>query len=262
MKSIKIIALFSLLLSLSFQSCKKDHGVAPDLPPESAFVTDFSDFDNSKNLFDKTSVNWGHSAFNVGVWNLIITIGLAVPVASYAEAVLNHEAVYQSDNTWLWEYSFTAGVNSFTAKLFGTIRESTVDWEMYITQTGVYEDFKWYTGTSMLDGTGVDWILYDNPTSQTKLLSIEWNRSSSSTGNIKYLNIEPGGAENGGYIKYGNDSDTDLNAYYLIYNKGEDNLIEIEWSQTNKNGRVKDENKFGDTEWHCWGENLQDIDCK
>ena len=42
MKSIKIITLFSLLLLVSFQSCKKDHGIAPDLPPESAnfFITE------------------------------------------------------------------------------------------------------------------------------------------------------------------------------------------------------------------------------
>ncbi len=262
MKSINIISLFSLLLLISFQSCKKDYGAAPDLPPVSSFVTDFSDFDNSKTLFDTTSANWEYSATNVTIWNVIITIGLAVPIASYVEAVNNHEAVYQSDNTWLWEYSFPEDVNSHTAKLFGTIRESSVDWEMYITKTGIFEDFLWYTGTSLSDGSSVNWILYNKPDDPTELLSIEWKRNSENTGNIKYMNIVPGGTENGGYIKYGDDSDTDLNAYYLIYNKGQDNLIEIEWNQISKNGRVKDENKFGDTEWHCWDENLKDKDCE
>ena len=262
MKSIKIITLLSLFLLISLQSCNKDLGTAPELPPESSFVTDFSDFDDSKILLDTTYVNWGHSAWNVAVWNAIITKGLAVPVASYVEALKNHEAVYQSDNTWLWEYSFTVGASSYIAKLFGTIKENTVDWEMFITKTGVYEDFLWYSGTSFLDGSSVNWVLYNKPGDPTELLSIEWNRTTENTGNIKYMNIVPGGPENGGYIKYGNDSDTDLNAYYLIYNKGADNLTEIEWSQTNKNGRVKDENKFGNTEWHCWDENLIDIDCE
>ena len=262
MKSIKIIALLSLFILISFQSCKKDHGVAPDIPPESSFVTDFSDFDDSKNLAEMTAVNWGHSAFNVAVWNVIITIGLVVPVASYVEALRNHEAVYQSDNTWLWEYSFDVGSSSFTAKLYGTIKTGYIDWSMYISQAGVYEDFLWYSGTSMLDGSSVDWILYDNPTGQNELLSIEWFKSSETTGNITYTNIVPGGNENGGYIKYGNDSETDLNAYYLIYNKGLDNLTQIEWSQTNQNGRVKDEHRFGDTNWHCWDTNYQDIDCQ
>ena len=132
---------------------------------------------------------------------------------------------------------------------------------MHITKTGIFEDFLWYTGTSLSDGSNVKWILFHKPNNPTELLSIEWNRNSENTGNIKYMNIVPGGTENGAYIKYGDDSDTDLNAYYLIYNKGQDNLTEIEWNQTNKNGRVKDENKFGDTEWHCWDENLKDPDC-
>ena len=185
MKTIKIIILFSLLLLVSFQSCKKDNGVAPDLLPESAFIADFSDFIESTKDFDKTAENWGYSVINVVIWNVIINVGLAIPVASYVEAVKNHEAVYQSDNTWLWEYSFPKEVPSHTAKLFGTVREGTVDWEMYITKTGVYEDFKWYTGTSKLDGSNVNWILYNKPTDRTELLSIEWNKSSESTGNIK-----------------------------------------------------------------------------
>lgn len=261
MKSIRIIVLLSLLLSVSFQSCKKDHGIAPDLPPESAFLADFSDFEESKAGFDKTTVNWTHSFVNVAVWSVIIVVGMAVPVASYAEAVNNREAVYQSDNTWLWEYSFPKDVNSHTAKLFGTIQEGTVDWEMYITKTGVYEDFLWYTGTSDLDGMSGTWTLFDKPTNPTEKLRIDWARTTGSTGHIKYTNIEPGGAENGGYILYGNDADSDLNAYYDIYNKGDDNLTEIEWNQTNLNGRVKDPFKFGNEEWHCWDETQQDIVC-
>ena len=261
MKQFKIIILLSLFVFVSLQSCKKDNGIAPEVPPQASFVPDFTDFQNDKAFADSTYVNWTHSAVNVLVWNTIIVVGLAVPVASYIEA-FNHEAVYQSDNTWLWEYSFDVGSSSFTARLYGTIKTGYIDWSMYISKAGVYEDFLWYSGTSMLDGSSVDWILYDNPTGQTELLSIEWFKSSDTTGNITYTNIVPGGNENGGYIKYGNDSETDLNAYYLIYNKGLDNLTHIEWSQPNQNGRVKDELKFGDTNWHCWDTNYQDIDCE
>ncbi|MCF6365780.1 MAG: hypothetical protein L3J35_06205 [Bacteroidales bacterium] len=260
MKHLKLI--FFIFATVSFQSCKKDYERPPDIPPVSSFIADFSDFDNSKYFSNKTSENWTHSAANVGTWNTLITIGLAVPVASYVEAVNNHTPVYQSNNTWLWEYSFSVGANTFTAKLYGTIKDETVDWEMYISNEGVYVDFLWYTGTSRIDRTEVDWVLYDDANSATELLSIEYNKTSDNTGNIKYMNIVPSGAENGGYIKYGNDSKAALNSYYLIYNKGQDNLTEIEWSQTSKNGRVKDVSKFGDTLWHCWDENLQDINCK
>lgn len=75
------------------------------------------------------------------------------------------------------------------------------------------------------------------------------------------MNIKPGDAENGGYIKYGNDSVSELNAYYLIYNKGKDNLTDIYWSQKNKNGKVKDPLKFGDEVWHCWDSSLNDVEC-
>jgi len=260
MKTLKSIFLTLILISLVFTSCKKNK-VAPELPPQSAFVADFSDFTGSKALTDSTMVNWTHSAGNVIVWNVIITVGLAVPVASYVEAVKNHTAEYQGDNTWLWSYSFNAGQNTFTAELYGVLKSETVEWEMYITKSGEYTHFLWYSGVSNLDRMHGTWTLYNKPSDPTELLGIEWNRSTDSTGNIKYTNIVPGGAENGGYIFYGNDSSSDLNAYYNIYNKGQDNLTQIEWSQPNQNGRVKDMNKFGDDAWHCWDETHHDIDC-
>lgn len=266
MKKIKPILLVIILATISLQSCKKENQVAPELPPEASFITDFSNFYSNKQLLDDTQVNWKHASGNVLVWNLIITEGLAVPIASYAEAVANHTPTYQSDNTWLWEYSFPKDKPTHTAKLFGTVGENSIYWEMFISKEGAFTNFKWYTGTSMLDNSKVTWTLYNNPPSATnetpyELLSIEYNKTNGDTGNIKYMNIVPGGAENGGYIKYGNDRDSDLNAYYHIYNKGQDNLIEIEWNQANKNGRVKDEIKFKDTEWHCWDVNLEDVDC-
>ncbi len=273
MKTIKSILLIGILITFTLQSCDKNNEVAPELPPVASFVTDFSDFNSSKKIIpNATNENWKHASGNVFIWNLIITVGLAVPVASYAEAVTNHEAVYQGDNQWLWEYSFTNKINNIThsAKLFGTVQENSIYWEMFISKEGEYTDFKWYTGTSMLDKSKVTWTLYNNPPSDNnttpyELLSIEYIRTSESTGNITYTNIIPGGAENGGYIKYGNDSENDLDAYYHIFNKGanngEGNLTEIEWNQTTKDGRVKDENKFNDTEWHCWDINLEDVNC-
>lgn len=260
MKNLKSISLILVLSAVVFSSCNKNK-VAPDLPPQSAFVADFSDFNNSKAVADTTMVNWTHSAVNVAVWNAIITVGLAVPVASYVEAVKNHPAEYQGDNKWLWTYSFNVGGNTFTAELYGVLKSETVEWEMYISKSGEYEHFLWYSGVSNLDNKHGTWTLYNKPSDPTELLGIEWNRATDSTGNIKYTNIVPNGPENGGYIFYGNDSSSDLNAYYNIYNKGQDNLIQIEWSQANQNGRVKDTKKFGDDAWHCWDETHHDIDC-
>ncbi|MEN8193616.1 MAG: hypothetical protein ABFS12_12415 [Bacteroidota bacterium] len=262
MKLFKLSLLTLFLSGLIFQSCNKEEDViAPELPPTASFSIDFSDFE-SEGKEVTVYENWGHAAFNVAVWNAIITVGLAVPVASFAEAVNNHEPVYLEDQKWLWEYSFSAGNHNYTAKLYGELGDGEVYWEMYITKEDVFTDFLWYSGTSKLDNSEVDWILYDTPTNPTEILAIDYNKTSEDTGNIKYTNIVPDGPENGGYIKYGNDSTTNLNAYYDIYNKGQDNLIEIEWSQTAKNGRVKNFMYYEDNDWHCWDEYLIDIDCE
>ena len=46
---------------------------------------------------------------------------------------------------------------TYTARLTGEIRTDDIQWEMYITRTGInaYAEFKWYEGTSDLDGNGV-----------------------------------------------------------------------------------------------------------
>jgi hypothetical protein len=262
MKKMNVLLMLFLIFSLGINSCKKDHGTAPQIPPQSAFLADFSDFSSDKILMDTTSVNWNHSVGNVVIWNIIVTVGLAIPVASYIEAVNNHEPVYQSDNTWLWEYSF-GSADSYQAKLYGSVVTDSVNWEMYISKTNEFQDFLWYSGSSGLNGMGGHWILYNKPSVPSELLKIDWYRETENTGHIRYMNIEPGGTENGGYLLYGNDAgvDADFECYYDIYNKGADNLIEIEWTDTDMTGRVKDFAKFGDTNWHCWDILKKDIVC-
>ena len=46
MKIYKFTFVIGLLVVLSIQSCKKNYGTPPDLPPMTSFVTDFSDFDS------------------------------------------------------------------------------------------------------------------------------------------------------------------------------------------------------------------------
>ena len=64
--------------------------------------------------------------------------------------------------------------------------------------------------------------------------------------------------ENGGYINYGITNETPYNAFYDIYNKGQDNHTNIEWNRTTKEGRVKDAQHFLDAVWHLWDSNLDD----
>ncbi|MCK9401314.1 MAG: hypothetical protein M0Q51_15150 [Bacteroidales bacterium] len=268
MKTIRNLFLKSGFITLAFllatTGCKKEDEPAPGLPPQSSFVMDFSDFSNPGDTLGardlSTYQNWGYSYANVVVWQTILTVGLAVPVASFLES-FNHEAVYHPDqNNWTWSYNVTVNFAVYEAELTGYLEADSVVWEMRITKSAEYADFLWYYGKSALNESGGYWILQENPLSANELLRIDWHKYADGTVDISYTNIRPGDPENGGYILYGT-ATTDFDRFYDLYNKGQDNLTEIEWSSINKNGHVKDPNHFGDDLWHCWDTNLMDVVC-
>jgi hypothetical protein len=249
MKTIKNLGLKSVLILLAFllitTGCKKKDEPAPNLPPQSSFVMDFSDFSNPGDTLGAREVNtyqnWGYSYANVVVWQTILTVGLAVPVASFVES-FNHEAVYHPDqDNWTWSYNVTVGMAVYEAQLTGYLETDSVVWEMRITKGTDFADFLWYYGKSALNETGGYWILQENPLNPNSLLQIDWHKYADGTANISYTNIRPGDPQNGGYIFYGT-ALTDFDRFYHIYNKGADNLTEIEWSSVIKNGHVKDQN--------------------
>jgi len=148
------------------------------------------------------------------------------------------------------------------AELHASLVEGGVRWEMYISKQNSYNDFLWYSGTTNLNNTQATWELNLKPQNPTPFLLINWERDTqTNTAEITYTNVVPDGPENGGYIYYGTDSSNMLDAFYHIYNKGQDNLAEIEWNRTTKNGRIKDEHHFNDSEWKCWDENWLDVVC-
>ncbi len=253
---------------------------APQIPPVSTFLMDFGDFvatglvhvspdyeiyslsDSTilfKTALSQDTYNW--AATHVGVWNLIVTVGMSVPAAAFVESFA-HRPIQQPDGSWIWSYDLTVDGAQYSAALHGSIDNAGTEWEMTITKEGEYEDFLWYTGEADLFLTEGSWTLNKHPEDPIPLVGIAWHRSiADSTGDIKYTNIEPGGAENGGYIFYGTTPDTTYDAFYNIYNKGQDNLIDIEWNLATKDGRVKDGVHFQDEDWHCWDGQRQDIDC-
>ncbi len=261
-----IVSLMALLV-VTTTSCKKDKDekTAPEVPPQSAFIMDFGSFSDAGDTLKSTGVadsysNWGFSYLNVAVWNTVITVGLAVPVASYVEA-FNHEAVYHPDeNNWTWSYNFNAGFAVYEAELTGAIEGTQVEWAMRITKSGSYSDFLWYHGSSALNLTSGYWILAESPENPVDLLRIDWNNFSNGTADIRYTNIKTGNPENGSNIWYG----TALTAYdrfYNIYINSTDNTTNIEWNSVNRTGHVKDQLHFGDQNWHCWDENLMNVVC-
>lgn len=261
----KIAALiFILCLSgpILLTNCSSDEeidpGVAPEIPPVSTMVMDFGIM-NADGGRLATKNNWGFSVLNVTFWNAAITLTFAVPVLSFAES-FNHTPTFDPDIPgWVWEYDFGA---NYHARLEAVVTTEAVEWSMFITQDGAFTDFNWYTGTSALNGLSGQWILNIDPNEPQPFIQVDWNRSlTGDVADIKYLNVTPNSDDNGSFIQFEVGDFGDFNRFYDIYSNPHDNTTEIEWHSTNINGRVKDIRHFGDAEYHCWDEMLDDIDC-
>ncbi|MFQ5335375.1 MAG: hypothetical protein ACE5DN_04810 [Flavobacteriales bacterium] len=269
MKKILSLLLTGILLgSLTFTGCKKK-GDPPEIPPQETFAMDFSQFPDGnqkmagKTTADTTNSNWAFSVLTVGFWQLVVTVNMAIPVLAFAES-FNHEAKYihKDGGKWKWEYTVSDNAgNTYTAKLYGQIEDDQVNWEMYLSKSGEYEDFLWYDGISKLDNSEGTWTLYKDPTDAVEFVDIVWHRNSDGTSDIKYTNVEPGSNSNGGYIYYGLTNDLQFDAFYDVYVIEQNNLSEIKWNTTSYYGEVRNQTHFGDNDWHCWDSLLVDTDC-
>lgn len=259
-KFILTIIVISLLLlaSCSDKKTTQPAETAPTVPPQSSMVINFNQFPDSSNL-QKTEFsrsNWGYAALNVTVWNSVLTLTLAVPVAAFLES-FNHQPVLQPDGSWLWAYDVNVSGIVYHAKLYGSTEQDGIHWRMLLSKDGAYTDFEWFTGLSNLPATEGSWMLNKEPNDPSEFLSIVWHRNAQdSTGDIKYTNVQTQG-----YIFYSKTDESLYNAFYQIFNPQNNNENDIRWNIENWNGGVKDNLYFGDAAWHCWDENLMDIDC-
>lgn len=269
-----------LLLGVALMiSCTKDpiiddqQGVAPKLPAMETFIMPFTGFESADTTNLKggsgarnmaTHFHWFHAASNIVVWNAILTINMAIPVASFVEA-FRHEAEFQGNGIWLWAYDYTIGGATYDAELSGKfINESEVQWEMSVSQKGGFSKVLFYSGVVSTDGKRGSWTLNYQPNNPTPYLSMEYNRDDvTGLATIRYTNIIPGSADKGDYIEYREDANSgvEFNRAYDVYRVAEDNLLEIKWNDLDKDGRVKNPALFKDGEWRCWDGNFVDIDC-
>ncbi len=280
-KSVPLLIAAAAIILTTMAGCKKDKGKPPVLPPSQSLEIDFSDFTAGKKSADLLSVakdipdpdeNYAFSAGIVGIWNTIIAVNLAVPVTAFKLAV-NTNPVWIADKTWEWKYNVTGIAGTWKARLVGKILSDKIEWEMYISKDGTpsYAEFIWFTGTSSPDGNSGQWILNYNQQFQEPYLQIDWEKTGSQVGLIKYTYIRnqrddrsPDPYKNS-YIEYGQTTAA-LNAYYTVH-IFEPLIIQdfvdvfIEWNTTSGEGRVKALFKFGDNNWHCWDSEKFNIEC-
>jgi hypothetical protein len=272
MKKLFSLALIIIIAAGSYIGCKKDKGVAPELPPLESMTIDFSNFasltksgDQINSTKGTETSNWEFAAFVSGVWRLLLTTELAIPIASFKIAV-DQDPSFLSTKTWQWSFNVSAGGDTYKARLTGQIETSDVLWTMYITKEGTngYPEFVWFEGTSKLDGTGGQWTLNKSSASPEPMLQIDWTKTGSTVGNIKYTYVKTGESFTGSYIEYGLTSAT-LNAFYNVHFYNNNALkfsdVNVEWNTTTKNGRVKcTDYLLG--EWYCWDSNKINVVCE
>ena len=264
LKSIVFIAIIVIIISNI--GCKKDHGTPPAVPPQTTFKMSFSDFDSTKvsQKKDTTYTNYIYAAENVIFWNTVLTLNLAIPVYAFTEAS-KYQAVWStSDNKWVWTYTFGTIYN---AKLKAQVSGSDVNWEMYISQNGGFQNVKWYTGTSKVDGSQGAWTLNKDAYNVTPYIGIEWHQNKTAgTYDIKYTNIIPNDPGNGSFIQYGLTTSGLYNAYYTIFgNTTPSRTINIEWNTSTKEGHIKDSGvhfAWKSNGWHCWDNYLKNVTCQ
>jgi hypothetical protein len=268
------------LVYLMLVSCesKKD---PPALPPYESMAIDFSKFDinqgkaatDGQKSTEVIGINYTYAAINVGVFSALLTVTLAVPVACFYNS-FSQEPVFLSDATWQWSTEYTAFGGTYHARLTGQVRSNDVKWEMYISRDGIgaFDEFMWYEGTSLSDGSGGQWILKHSQQFQEPMLQIDWERTGSEVGMVKYTNIREldndrsPNVQDGAFIEAGL-TDGDLNAYYSIHVYDTWTLndfadVNIEWNTTTYNGRVKSPLFYSNVDWHCWDGTGADVVCE
>jgi len=274
MKKFFSLSVIIVLAATLFWGCEKK-GDAPTLPPAATMTIDFSEFvagtksatiiQDSKGSSAVSNTNWTVAASVAGVWNSIIALNLAIPVAAFHLASEN-KPDYLDDRKWQWKYSALVLGATYTARLTGQIRSSDIKWEMYISREGVggFGEFLWFEGTSNLDGKSGQWILTHSQQQQVPMLQIDWAREGEVIGSIKYTYIKSGEAFKDSYIQYGLTTNP-LNGFYSVHffetNRAKFVDVNIEWSTSGHNGRIKATDYFQDSNWHCWDANGNDVAC-
>lgn len=266
-----------LLSSLLLFSCGKDddtggiNGTAPILPPIETMIIDFGEMTKTTKSTDTPDSNWFYSATSVVIWNGIIRTAFAVPVACF-EAATSQTPTQINDLTWQWEYTVNFENNTYQARLQGKFISEQIQWKMYITKTGTdtFEDFLWFEGTSIVGRRSGEWTFNHSPEFPEEMIQINWKSDGDEVGEITYTYVREKDNEGqnnklfGSTLSYGLQN-MELDAYVNIhsYNSNNDAFtdLSIKWSRTNYAGRVMAEYIFDDTEWHCWDQQQNNIDC-
>ena len=263
-----------ILTTFILFSCQKDNFKVPQVPPAESMIINLDEFNVTKSASESgafTKINWIYSTSTVVTWTAIMSSTLAVPVASFKTTV-GKQPTKINDNSWEWTNTVDGFSGQYTATLVGTKVSNQINWEMYISRTGIapFQNFLWFKGTSDLNNTNGQWIIYHSAANPVEIIQIDWKRNDKEIGEVKYTYMRTRTDLNtidnffGSYMLYGKQKgDLDLYLKSHVYTAAKDGFsdTEIQWSNSKYNGRVKSEYFFKDQNWHCWDAQGDDITC-
>lgn len=271
-KLIGLIMIFGLIVSL--QSCMQEKGtdnpdnlVAPTLPSTEFLIIPTQEFgfvsDEKKSSTRNDKSNWIHAGVNILVWNTVVFVHTTAPIAAFGHA-FNYKAEYIGDSSFEWKYQYDHQEDGVTydVSLIGQyISDQTeVAWTMYLNVQGNNEKFLWFEGIVPVGNKSGKFVFYKDPNNPKKYMELAYDKEHEFEGiSIRFTNILPGDAGNGDYIEWIARNGGDYDREYDVMMNG--NLLEMEGNENTKDGRVKDPKHFNDSEWHCWDESRNNIDC-
>ncbi|XOV95033.1 MAG: hypothetical protein ACFHWX_10050 [Bacteroidota bacterium] len=249
-------------------ACNDDNDIAggdpPVMPPASSLSPDFNYFKEGGDESGRVEVvnNWVYAATNVTVYSAILGTALIVPVTAYKVA-LEQDATFDTDlSGWVWSYDANVGsAGVFGVRLTAEISGTDVLWTGYVSKEGVFEDFIWFEGTSVIGGDSGSWTLFEGPGGSGAWLSATWEKSDvDGKANVTFT-VDKAGDSQGSSISYSASTSGEFNRNVIITDTNADNVITVDWHSTEKNGRVKSQAQFQDDAFHCWDGTLNDVDC-
>lgn len=249
------LILLALTVLFTITSCDKEpKGERPELPSAETLFMSYADY-NEMPGGTKGSLasytNFIHAYGTLLFWHSpAITLYTGLPVAAYTIA-LAQEAEYMGDNTWEWSYN----IDWFGTEYIVTLAAARINNEEFSIEMDVAlaslpnMGVKWFDGVVRYDHTQASWSIYKEGTVAVVDAVVNKNYETEA-GSLQYTYVEPDMDETGSYILYEYDPAVAYDAAYTVsLSVG---MTEIEWMTTSKEGHVKDEVKFEDTEWHCW----------
>jgi len=187
-----------------------------------------------------------------------------VPVQAYANMNFSSEPLHSSD-CWRWFSSYTDAIGqTYSVELAGQEVSGRYEWVISVSKSGIlgFENYPWITGWSSKDGRNGQWDVKVGTLDTDLLVSCAWEAEGQKVKSVT-VNYELGHLCMGimpffhgssiTYAAQATDSayDSSISANYNHLGLGFW-AANIEWNSQTGAGRVNCQNRFGNSNWHCW----------